>query len=163
MQEYKRVTAWHRSLFAKKVKLQAKTESIKKQFEAAVDQLTEVSSKIEEAEAQIERAHARVKEKVNEPKQPKLTAITGLLKEAGIDLSQEQTGALDKWLATNGDRATELPGLGWKAAGELLEGPGWLDSYGPNRADKTCPSTSLANPSDFSPDPLTHFDPRITL
>ena len=88
MQEYKRVTAWHRSLLAKMVKLQAKTESIKKQFEEAVDQLAEVSGKIDEAEAQIERAHALVKEKVNEPKPPKLLAITGPLKEAGVDLQE---------------------------------------------------------------------------
>ena len=111
MQEYKRVTWIHRTLIAKKVALQAKTEKIKKQFEAAVDQLTAVSSRIEEVEEQLMRSHAQVKEKVNSTQQPQITALSGLLKEAGIDLSKDQEGALDKLLTTNKIEVADL----WKA------------------------------------------------
>ena len=93
MQEYKNITWLHRTLIGKKVALQAKTEKIKQQFEAAVDQLTAVSSRIEEVEEQLMRAHAQVKEKVNSAQQPQITALSGLLKEAGIDLNKEQERA----------------------------------------------------------------------
>ena len=45
LQEYKRATGEHRALISKKIRLQAKTEALKKQFEEAVDQLTAVSGK----------------------------------------------------------------------------------------------------------------------
>ena len=77
MQDYKRITAKHRSLLARKVKLQAKTEAIKQQFEDSVAKLAQISNQIEEAEVEIERTHALVKQKVRDPPQPKLTAISG--------------------------------------------------------------------------------------
>ena len=145
VQEYKRVTWIHRTLIAKKVALQAKTEKIKKQFEAAVDQLTAVSSRIEEVEEQLMRAHAQVKEKVNSTQQPQITALSGLLKEAGIDLSKDREGALDKLLTTNKIEVADL----WKAEpgvpGELLEGD-WF-GYGPTRDSKKLRSTPLSRRS----------------
>ena len=94
LQEYKRVTGEHRALISNKIRLQAKTEALKKQFEEAVDQLTAVSGKIEAVEQEIEKAHAQVKEKINAPRQPRITGVTSLLKEAGATLSPDQTGAL---------------------------------------------------------------------
>ncbi|CAE7299641.1 unnamed protein product [Symbiodinium sp. KB8] len=122
MAEYKNITRLHRTLIGKKIALQAKTEKIKQQFEAAVDQLTAVSSRIEAVEEQLMRAHAQIKEKVNNAQQPQITALSGLLKEAGIDLNKEQEGALGKLLATNKLEVADL----WKTEpgvpGELLEG-----------------------------------------
>ena len=61
LQEYKRATSEHRALISKKIRLQAKTEALKKQFEEAVDQLTAVSGKIEAAEQEMEKAHFKSK------------------------------------------------------------------------------------------------------
>ena len=80
LQEYKRVTGEHRALISKKIRLQAKSEALKKQFKEAVDQLTAVSGKIEAVEQEIEKAHAQVKEKINAPRQPRITEFTSLLK-----------------------------------------------------------------------------------
>ena len=126
MAEYKNITRLHRTLIGKKIAPQAKTEKIKQQFEAAVDQLTTVSSRIEAVEEQLMRAHAQIKEKVNNAQQPQITALSGLLKEAGIDLNKEQEGALGKLLA-------------------LLEGD-WF-GYGPARDPKRVRSTPLSRRS----------------
>ena len=91
LQKYKRVTGEHRALISKKIRLQAKTEALKKQFEEAVDQLTAGSAKIEAVEQEMEKAHARVKDQINAPKQPRITGVTNLLKEAGVTLSPDQT------------------------------------------------------------------------
>ena len=156
-QEYKRVTAKHRALISKKIRLQAKTEALKKQFEEAVDQLTAVSGKIEAVEQEIEKAHAQVKDKINAPRQPRITGVTSLLKEAGVTLSPDQTGALTKFLATVGDQALDVPSL-WKAeAGvpcELLESDwfsqdadGRNEEYGPSRTDHRTRSNPLSRTS----------------
>ena len=145
MAEYKNITRLHRTLIGKKIALQAKTEKIKQQFEAAVDQLTTVSSRIEAVEEQLMRAHAQIKEKVNNAQQPQITALSGLLKEAGIDLNKEQEGALGKLLATNKLEVADL----WKpepgVPGELLEGD-WF-GYGPARDPKRVRSTPLSRRS----------------
>ena len=145
MAEYKNITRLHRTLIGKKIALQAKTEKIKQQFKAAVDQLTAVSSRIEAVEEQLTRAHAQIKEKVNNAQQPQITALSGLLKEAGIDLNKEQEGALGKLLATNKLEVADL----WKpepgVPGELLEGD-WF-GYGPTRDPKKMRSTPLSRRS----------------
>ena len=157
IQEYKRVTGAHRALISKKIRLQAKTEALKKQFEEAVDQLTAVSGKIEAVEQEIEKAHAQVKEKINAPRQPRITGVTSLLKEAGVTLSPDQTGALTKFLATVGDQALDAPSL-WKAeAGvprKLLESDwfsqdadGRNEEYGPTRIDHRTRSNPLSRRS----------------
>ena len=95
MQEYRKVTWIHRTLIAKKVALQAKRKRSKNNSRQQ-NQLTAVSSRIEEVKEQLMRAHAQVKEKVNSAQQP--TALSGLLKEAGIDLNKDQEGAFGKLL-----------------------------------------------------------------
>ena len=158
LQEYKRVTGEHRALISKKIRLQAKTEALKKQFEEAVDQLTAVSGKIEAVEQEMEKAHARVKDQINAPKQPRITGVTNLLKEAGVTLSPpDQTGALTKFLATVGDQDLDVPSL-WKAEagvpGELLdsdwfsqEASGRHGEYGPSRNDHRTRSNPLSRRS----------------
>ena len=85
------------------------------------------------------------------PRQPRITGVTSLLKEAGVTLSPDQTGALTKFLATVGDQALDVPSL-WKAeAGvprELLESDwfsqdadGRNEEYGPTRIDHRTRST----------------------
>ena len=108
LQEYKRATGEHRALICKKIRLQAKTEALKKQFEEAVDQLTAVSGKIEAVEQEMEKAHARVKDQINAPRQPRITGVTNLLKEAGVTLSPDQTGALTKFLAMLDDQDLDV-------------------------------------------------------
>ena len=157
LQEYKHVTGEHRALISKKIRLQAKTEALKKQFEEAVDQLTAVSGKIEAVEQEMEKAHARVKDQINAPKQPRITGVTNLLKEAGVTLSPDQTGALTKFLATVGDQDLDVPSL-WKAEagvpGELLdsdwfsqEANGRHGEYGPSRNDHRTRSNPLSRRS----------------
>ena len=145
MQEYRKVTGIHRSLIAKKIRLQAKTEAIKKQFEDAVGQLSAISSKIEQVEGQLVKAQAQVKEKVDGVQRPQKTALTELLKEAGIDLTKDQEGNLDKLLATN---EVEVAGL-WKTEPgvpiELLD-EDW-NSYGPTRDPKRLRSNPLSRRS----------------
>ena len=157
LQEYKRATGKHRALISKKIRLQAKTEALKKQFEEAVDQLTAVSGKIEAVEQEMEKAHARVKDQINAPRQPRITGVTNLLKEAGVTLSPDQTGALTKFLATVGDQDFDVPSL-WKAEtgvpGELLdsdwfsqEANGRNGEYGPSRTDHRTRSNPLGRRS----------------
>ena len=45
MQDYKRITAKRRSLLARRVKLQAKIEAIKQEFEESVAKLAQISTK----------------------------------------------------------------------------------------------------------------------
>ena len=157
LQEYKRVRGEHRALISKKIRLQAKTEALKKQFKEAVDQLTAVSGKIEAVEQEMEKAHARVKDQINAPRQPRITGVTNLLKEAGVTLSPDQTGALTKFLATVGDQDLDVPSL-WKAEagvpGELLdsdwfsqEANGRNGEYGPSRNDHRTRSNPLSRRS----------------
>ena len=83
-----------------------------------------------------------------------------MLKEAGVTLSPDQTGALTKFLATVGDQqALDVPSL-WKAeAGvpcELLESDwfsqdadGRNEEYGPSRVDhrtRSNPSAQYLGP-----------------
>ena len=153
LQEYKRATGEHRALISKKIWLQAKTEALKKQFEEAVDQLTAVSGKIEAVEQEMEKAHARVKDQINAPRQPRITGVTNLLKEAGVTLSLDLT----KFLATVGDQDLDVPSL-WKAEtgvpGELLdsdwfsqEANGRNGDYGPSRTDHRTRSNPLSRRS----------------
>ena len=115
-----------------------------------IDQLTAVSGKIEAVEQEMEKAHARVKDQINAPKQPRITGVTNLLKEAGVTLSPDQTGALTKFFATVGDQDLDVPSL-WKAEAELLdsdwfsqEANGRHGEYGPSRNDHRTRSNPLS-------------------
>ena len=143
LHEYKRVTGEHRALISKKIRLQAKAEALKKQFEEAVDQLTAVSGKIEDVEQEIEKAHAQVKDKINAPRQPRITGVINLLKEAGVTLSPDQIGALTKFLATVGGVPCELLESDWFSQ----DADGRNEEYGPSRTDYRTRSNRLSRRS----------------
>ena len=109
LQEYKRVTGEHRALISKKIRLQAKTEALKKQFEEAVDQLTAVSGKIEAVEREIEKAHAQVKDKINAPRQPRIIGVTSLLKDQALDVPSlwKAEAGLTDWFSHDADGRNE--------------------------------------------------------
>ena len=105
----------------------------------------------------MEKAHVQVKDLINAPRQPRITGVTNLLKEAAVTLTPDQTGALTKFLATVGDQDLDVPSL-WKAEagvpGELLDCD-WLSQdangrngeYGPSRTDHRTRSNPLSRRS----------------
>ena len=93
-------------------------------------------------QSKSEKAHARVKDQINAPRQPRITGVTNLLKEAGV---------------TVGDRDLDVPSL-WKVEagvpGELLdsdwfsqEANGRNGEYGPSRNDHRTRSNPLSRRS----------------
>ena len=78
---YKQITQTHRSLVAKKVRLQEKADRIKAQFEQAVKDLAQVSKNIEKAEEHLVRVQGQVQSQLKEAEPPKVQDLQGLLKK----------------------------------------------------------------------------------
>ena len=103
---------------AKKVRLQEKADRIKAQFEQAVKDLAQVSKNIEKAEEHLVRVQGQVQSQLKEAEPPKVQDLQGLLKNAGVNLTEDQEVSLSAYLQTmmkrkrEDDSMTDL-GAGW--------------------------------------------------
>ena len=99
MAAYKQNTNELRSLIAKKVQLQSRTERLKEQFEQSMKELAAMSEKISQKEQDILKIQSAVKEQVEKEDQPKQAVeASRLLRCAGIALTPEQQAQLNKHL-----------------------------------------------------------------
>ena len=99
MAAYKQNTNELRSLIAKKVQLQSRTERLKEQFEQSMKELAAMSEKIAQKEQDILKIQSAVKEQVEKEDQPKQAVeASRLLRCAGIALTPEQQAQLNKHL-----------------------------------------------------------------
>ena len=152
---YKSITQQHRSLVAKKAQLQLRADKIKAQFEKAVQDLAEVSKEIEQAEGHLVKVQTQVQAQLKEAEPPKVQDLQGLLKNAGVTLTDDQHVALSAYIQT-----MTQP----KIDEEMLDlGEGWLresfppDMFTMNRAE----SGQDTNPS-FGPSRTSRAGQRST-
>ena len=152
---YKSITQQHRSLVAKKAQLQLRADKIKAQFEKAVQDLADVSKEIEQAEGHLVKVQTQVQAQLKEAEPPKVQDLQGLLKNAGVTLTDDQHVALSAYIQT-----MTQP----KIDEEMLDlGEGWLrESFPPdmftiNRAE----SGQDTNPS-FGPSRTSRAGQRST-
>ncbi|CAE7397945.1 unnamed protein product [Symbiodinium microadriaticum] len=97
---YKSITQQHRSLVAKKAQLQLRADKIKAQFEKAVQDLADVSKEIEQAEGHLVKVQTQVQDQLKEAEPPKVQDLQGLLKNAGVTLTDDQHVALSAYIQT---------------------------------------------------------------
>ena len=83
---YKSITQQHRSLVAKKAQLQLRADKIKAQFEKAESHLVTVQT--------------QVQTQLKEAEPPKVHDLQGLLKNAGVTLTDDQHVALSAYIQT---------------------------------------------------------------
>ncbi|OLP75045.1 hypothetical protein AK812_SmicGene45231 [Symbiodinium microadriaticum] len=97
---YKSITQQHRGLVAKKAQLQLRADKIKAQFEKLVQDLADVSKEIEQAEGHLVTVQTHVQTQLKEAEPPKVQDLQGLLKNAGVSLSDDQHVALSAYIQT---------------------------------------------------------------
>ena len=140
MAAYKQNTNELRSLIAKKVQLQSRTERLKDQFERSLQEMAEMSEKISQKEQDILKIQSEVKEQVEKEDQPKLAIeASRLLRCAGVALTIEQQEQLNKHLRQEAEEWEPHSFPTWKKEGgvpaELL-GAGFPEGsaeFGPTR------------------------------
>ena len=122
---YKSITQQHRSLVAKKAQLQIRADKVKAQFEKLVQDLADVSKEIEQAESHLVTVQTQVQTQLKEAEPPKVQDLQGLLKNAGVTLTDDQHVALSAYIQT-----MTQP----KIDEEMLDlGEGWLrESFPPD-------------------------------
>lgn len=147
---YKSITQQHRSLVAKKAQLQIRADKIKAQFEKAVQDLADVSKEIEQAEGHLVKVQTQVQAQLKEAEPPKVQDLQGLLKNAGVTLTDDQHVALSSYIQTMTHSKMdeeELLDLGGGWMGEALP-PDMFDAcergaakdregFGPSRVPRT--------------------------
>ena len=136
---------------AKKVRLQEKADRIKAQFEQAVKDLAQVSKNIEKAEEDLVRVQGQVQTQLKEAEPPKVQDLQGLLKNAGVNLTEDQEVSLSAYLQTmmkrkrEDDSMTDL-GAGWfgeQPSPDIFPPEGMGDPgaggrvFGPSRTGRT--------------------------
>ena len=154
--EYKQITQQHRNLMSKKAQLQIKADKIKAQFEKAMQDLADVSKDIEKTEEHLCRVQTQVQERLKDSEPPQVQDLQSLLKNAGVNLSDEQQVALSTYIQTmkkpqeDEDTMGDLGG-GWFgepiAPSMFAEGRFASDndtSFGPQRAKATQRSNPLS-------------------
>ena len=154
--EYKSITQQHRNLVSRKAQLQIKADKIKAQFEKAVQDLAEVSKDIEKAEEHLCKVQTQVQERLRDSDPPQVQDLQSLLKNAGVNLSDEQQVALSTYIQTmkkpqdDEDAMRDLGG-GWLgeplapdmfAEGRFATGPD--AGFGPHRAKAIVRSNPLS-------------------
>ena len=149
--QYKSITQQHRSLVAKKAQLQLRADKIKAQFEKAMKDLAETSKAIEQAESHLVKVQTQVQGQLKEAEPPKVQDLQGLLKNAGVSLTEDQHAALSAYVQTmmpSKMDADELLDLGGGWGGEAFPpdmftvnavGAAGLENsgFGPSRAHRT--------------------------
>ena len=154
--EYKNITQQHRNLVSRKAQLQIKADKIKAQFEKAVQDLADVSKDIEKAEEHLCRVQTQVQERLRDSEPPQVQDLQGLLKNAGVNLTNEQQVALSAYIQTmkkpqdDEDAMGDLGG-GWfrepMAPSMFAEGRFASETdtgFGPQRAKATLRSNPLS-------------------
>ena len=154
--EYKNITEQHRNLVSRKAQLQIKADKIKAQIEKAIQDLADVSKDIEKTEEHLCRVQTQVQERLRDSEPPQVQDLQGLLKNAGVNLSDEQRVALSAYIQTmkkpqdDEDAMGDLGG-GWfgepMAPSMFAEGRFASETdtgFGPQRAKATLRSNPLS-------------------
>ena len=128
---------------------------IKAQFEKAVQDLADVSKEIEQAASHLEKVQTQVQTQLKEAEPPKVQDLQGLLKNAGVTLTDDQHVALSAYIQTMAQP---------KIDEEMLDfGEGWFreslppDMFNTSRAE----SGQGTNPS-FGPSRTSRAGQRST-
>ena len=141
---YKSITQQHRSLVAKKAQLQIRADKIKAQFEKAVQELADVSKDIEQAEGHLVKGQTQVQAQLKDAEPPQVQDLQGLLKNAGVTLTDDQHVALSAYIQTMKHSKMDEE--------ELLDlGGGWMGENLPPDMFNACEMGAEKDKEGFGP------------
>ena len=152
--QYKAITQQHRSLVAKKAQLQIRADKIKAQLEKAVQELADVSKDIEQAEGHLVKVQTQVQAQLKDAEPPKVQDLQGLLKNAGVTLTDDQHVALSAYIQT-----MQQPKIDEEEMPDL--GNGWLgESFPPSMFTGNTDGSGLEGHPSFGPSRATRTAQR---